>query len=319
MKLFKIFLISLFLIFTSNAKDLEPTNSLIASGAVTDMVIKNNHLYASTDASCVDIFDINTKELTNSIKISKIEDFMGDIIDAKIYSVDVLDDMILILSQGKKGGRNIFIYKDEKLQTIISDEKRFFIAKAKFIEKDKIIFSLLGNQLYLYDIKNKKKLYVEQISQSKFSDFDLNDDKSKIIIADESGILHQYETLTGNFIKNFENKNLDNVFQVDWKKDRILTAGQDRRAVVYNDIKNSAYYKQVNFLIYSCGLSPSSNLAGFASDEENNVTIFDTRYKNNLYKLQGNKMTLTNILFLNENEVFVSSDDKKINYYKLKD
>lgn len=29
-------------------------------------------------------------------------------------------------------------------------------------------------------------------------------------------------------------------------------------------------------------------------------------------------MIITNIVFLNEKEVFVSSDDKNINYYKLK-
>lgn len=319
MKLFKIIFISLFLIFTSYAKDLLPTKSLEANGAVTDLVINGNLLYAGTDASEVDIFDINKKELIKSIKISKIEDFMGDVIDAKIYSIDVLDDMVLILSQGQKGGRNIFIYKDEKLQTIISDKKRLFIAKAKFISKNKIIFSLLGNQLYLYDLTNNKKIYIKQISQSKFSDFSLNEKKNKVVIADESGNLHQYETLTGKFIKNFENQNLDNVFKVDWKKDKIITAGQDRRSVVYDDITNGAYYKQVHFLIYSCGLSPSSNLAGFASDEENNVTIFNTQSKVNLHKLRGNKMTLTNILFLNEHELFVSSDDKNINYYNLKD
>ena len=77
------------------------------------------------------------------------------------------------------------------------------------------------------------------------------------------------------------------------------------------------YYKEFSFLIYSVGLSPSGNLAGVASDEENNVTIFNTNTKENLYKLTENKSTLSNILFINENEIFVSSDDKKINYYKI--
>ena len=41
---------------------------------------------------------------------------MQDTIDSKIYSVDVLADNILILSQGEKGGRNIDIYNDGKLK-----------------------------------------------------------------------------------------------------------------------------------------------------------------------------------------------------------
>ena len=58
-------------------------------------------------------------------------------------------------------------------------------------------------------------------------------------------------------------------------------------------------------------------MAAVASDEENNVTIFNVNSKENLYKLMQNKSTLTNILFVNENEIFVSSDDKQINYYKI--
>ena len=101
------------------------------------------------------------------------------------------------------------------------------------------------------------------------------------------------------------------------KNDLIITAGQDRRVGIYNFDEKKSYYKEASFLIYSVGLSPSGKLGGFASDEENNVTIFNTNTKENLYKLTQNKSTLTNILFFNENEIFVTSDDKKINYYKL--
>ena len=118
-------------------------------------------------------------------------------------------------------------------------------------------------------------------------------------------------------LKTFKNQNLDNVFQADIKGNLILTAGQDRRAAVYNIDTNSAYYKEFSFLIYSVALRPSTNLGAVASDEENNVTIFNTKTKENLYKLFLNKATLSNILFLNENELFVASDDKEINYYKI--
>jgi len=33
--------------------------------------------------------------------------------------------------------------------------------------------------------------------------------------------------------------------------------------------------------------------------------------------LKGNNTTLTNILFKNEKEIFVTSDDERINYYKI--
>lgn len=318
MKKFIFVFLSVFLYLSNvSAKDLTPNYSLKTSGGVTDLVLKNENLYVATTDSSVDIFNINTKEKINSIKVPKIKDFMKDTIEARIYSIDVLENNVLILSQGESGGRNIDIYKDGKLNKIIEDKDRLFIAYAKFIDENHIVYALLSNQIYLYDIKNKKVVNEVQISQSKFSNFKLNEDKSKIVVADESGILTLLDTKDLNPIKRFDTLNLDNVFQVDMKKDIFITAGQDRRCAIYSLDERISYYKEGSFLIYSVALSPSGKLAAFASDEENNVTIFNTTTKENLYKLTQNKTTLTNILFINENEIFVSSDDEKINYYKL--
>jgi WD40 repeat protein len=304
-------------ILNINAKDLTPTSSLLASGGVIDLVLNNDKLYASTAASSVDIFDIKTQEKIDSIKMPKIKDFLGDIIDSKIYSVDVLNDNILILSQGEQGGRNLDIYTNGKVENIIKDTERQFIARAKFLDENHIIYALLSNQIYLYDIKNKKILKEIQVSQSKFSSFKLTQDKSKLVVCDESGVISMLDSKSFEILKTFRYQNLDNVFQVDIKDNLILTAGQDRRAAVYNLDTNEAYYKEYSFLIYAAALSPSTKLAAVASDEENNVSIFDTSTQANLYKLTQNKATLSNILFLNENEIFVTSDDKQINYYKI--
>ncbi|QKE27746.1 nitrate reductase accessory protein [Arcobacter acticola] len=321
MKLLKDFLYIFFILnlFISNinAKDLTPSSSLIASGGVIDLVLNNDKLYVSTAASSVDIFDIKTQEKIDSIKMPKIKDFLGDIIDSKIYSVDILNDNILILSQGEKGGRNLDIYKDGKFESIIKDTQRQFIARAKFLDENHIIYGLLSNQIYLYDIKNKKIIKEIQVSQSKFSNFKLTQDKTKLVVCDESGVINMLDSKNFDIIKTFRYQNLDNVFQVDIKDNLILTAGQDRRAAVYNLDTKNAYYKEYSFLVYAAALSPSTKLAAVASDEENNVTIFDTSSQANLYKLTQNKATLSNILFLNENEIIVTSDDKQINYYKI--
>ena len=321
MKSFKYLLYLFFILNLSilniNAKDLTPTSSVLASGGVIDLVLNNDKLYASTAASSVDIFDIKTQERIDSIKMPKIKDFLGDVIDSKIYSVDVLENNILILSQGEQGGRNLDIYTNGKFENIIKDTQRQFIARAKFLDENHIIYALLSNQVYLYDIKNKKILKEIQISQSKFSSFRLTQDKSKLVVCDESGVISMLDSKSFDILKTFRYQNLDNVFQVDIKDNLILTAGQDRRAAVYNLDTNKAYYKEYSFLIYAAALSPSTKLAAVASDEENNVTIFDTSSQANLYKLTENKATLSNILFLNENELFVTSDDKQINYYKI--
>jgi hypothetical protein len=296
----------------------EPEMQLKADGSVIDLVYRDNTLYAATDASIVDIFDVAENKIIKKIEVSKIKDFMGDVIDSKIYSVDVIDDKVLVLSQGEHGFRRVDIYKDEKLTSVISVEDKLYIAKAKFLDSDTIIYGLLGNDIISYNIKTKKKNWSIQASQSKFSNFVFNEDRSSVVVCDESGDLHVISTKEGKVTKVFSGQNLDNVFQLDYKNGMIATAGQDRRVVVYDVETGSAYYKTASFLIYSVGLSPSGKLVGYASDENNNVTVFKTLTKSTVAVLGGNKMTLSNIVFINENELFVASDDTTINFYKLK-
>ncbi len=303
----------------SYQKELNPKYSLKASGAVTNIVLNNNLLIAATTASSVDIFDIDKKELVKKITIEKIKDFTNKQIDSKIYSTDIIDDKILILSQGESGGRDIFIYEDEKLQNIISSKDRLFIAYAKFLDSENIIYALLSNQIFIYNIKEKTIKKELQISQSSFSHFILNDKKDTLFIADESGIISLVDIKSFKKTKTFQGQNVDRVFQVDMKKDLLLTAGQDRRVAVYSLGFSKPYYINSDFLVYSAALSPSSKLAAFCFDEQNSVVVFDTQTREVLYKLNGNKALLTNILFLNENELFVSSDDENINFYNLKE
>jgi len=295
----------------------KPVAQYISSGAVTDIVYKDNKLYSATDASCVDIFDVKTKKIIQKIKVSQIKDFMGDVIDSKVYSVDIIKGKILILSQAQKGARRVHIFENGKLELFIPYTKGLFIAKAKFINEKTILLGLLSNELISYDLKNKKENYRVAISQSKFSNFVLNEDKSEVVVADESGDLKIHATKDAKLLKELSGQNLDNVFQVDTKNGIIATAGQDRRVVIYAPKFNSAYYKHAKFLIYSVGLSPSGKIVGYSYDEDNNVALFNTITKSKMGLYGDNKMTLSNILFINEKEFFCASDDRTINLYKI--
>ncbi len=311
--------VSLLILLTSMyATEIQkPLEKFISSGAVTDIVYRDSKLYSATDASCVDIFDTKTKKIIQKIELPQIKDFMGDLIDSKVYSVDIINEKVLILSQAQRGARRVHVYENGKLELFIPYTEGLFIAKAKFLDENTILLGLLSNEIISYDLTNKKENYRVPISQSKFSNFVLNEDKTEVIIADESGDLKIHNTKDASFIKELSGQNLDNVFQVDTKNTVIATAGQDRRVVIYNTKYNSSYYKHASFLVYSVGLSPSGKIAGYAADEDNNVALFNTRTKGKIGIYGGNKMTVSNILFIDEKEFFVASDDKTINFYKI--
>jgi len=315
----KILLILLLTLSFLNAKKLkEPQARFIASGSVVDLFYENSKIYAATDAGSVDIFSIDSKKVLQRIQLSKITDFMGDEIDSKIYSVDKIGKSILILSQAQKGARRVHVYKDNVNELIIPYTEKLFIAKAKFLNEHTILMALLSNELISFDIIKKKINYKIQVSQSKFSNFVLNEQKNEVVVCDESGDLKLHNTNDGSFIKTLSGKNLDNVFQVDYKNGLIATAGQDRRIVIYNTKTSSSYYKTSSFLIYSVGLSKDATLVGYSCDENNNICVFNTHTQQEIAKYGGNKMTLTNIIFVNKNQFLSASDDKSINLYTIK-
>ncbi len=300
------------------AKPVMPVSHYDASGAVVDMIVHDGKIYCSTDSSSVDIIDLNSKKRLKQIKVDKIKDFMGDLVDAKVYSVDVMKEKILMLSQAEQGYRRLYLHVSGKNQLIIDTDAQLSIAKAKFLDKNTVLLALLGDELISYDLTTHKQNWRVQVSGSKFSNFVLNEDRSEVVVADESGDLQIVATKDGKHLKTLSGQNLDNVFQVDYKKGIIATAGQDRRVVVYDVNDGSAYYKSAHFLIYSVGLSPSGKRVAYSSDENNNVTVFNTKTKSTLGLFSGNKMTLSSIVFLNENEFLVATDATIINRFKIK-
>ena len=315
----KKFIVLLILTLSLNAQNIKmPFATLEASGGVIDLLYKNGIVYSATDSGSVDIFDLKTKKLLKQIKLEKIEDFMGDLVDSKVFSVDESDGDIMVLSQSKKGFSRVHIHKNSENILIIDYKKNLSIIKARYLDSNTILLALLSNEIISYDIGKAKQNYRIQVSGGKFSDFDLNEDKSKVAVADESGEVRIFKTKTGKLLKVLKGQNVDNIFQISYKKNIVATAGQDRRVGVYQTTLGSAYYLQSDFLIYSIGLSPGGKKIAYASDENNNVSVFDTNTKKTLGKFGGNDITLSNIIFINENDFLVSSSHKNINLYSVK-
>jgi len=313
LKIFILILLSIVPVFAM--KTLTPTYSLETSGNAQSLVVDKDTLYVGQDNGKVEVFNLATKKLLETISIPNIIDFMGDEIPAKIYSIDKIDDKLLIVSQGMKGYRNIFLYENKKLEKIIGIESKYFIQKASFVSSDEIIFGLLSNQIGLYNFKMKKLFYLVQVSGSSFSHFMISEDKKSIATTDESGKVRILDTASSRITYEYPGINLDKVYQLDFKKGIILTAGQDRKSVVFKG--NKHYEMNFDFLLYSCALNPSASLGAVAYDENNDVMVFDIKSEEKLFNLVGQKATLTQILFKSEKELFISSDSKSLNYFNL--
>ncbi len=315
--MFKILqLISLTILFLY-ADSILPTTVIKSDGEVIDMIVKNGSIYATTDTGKVDIYDFKTKKLKELIVFKKIKDIFGDMNAPRVFSVDVMGDKVILASQGTEGFSRVYIYYDKKLHRLFDENDRMPIMKVRYIDKDRILLGLLSSELVLYDLKNRKVIYDKQVSESKFSDFRLDKKKRVLAFSDESGSVKLIQVKDAKILKTFSGQNLDNVYQLDYKNHIIAVASKDKKCGIYKDDGSMAYHKKSNFLVYSTGLSPSGKLCGYASDDKNDITIFNTCTKENLQKLTKNDNPISNIIFIDENSV-ITSDKNNIKFWNLK-
>ena len=316
----KIFLFC-FPLFVLALTTIKPAHSIQSSGNVFDIVVSGNEVYLANGVGVIEVFERKSKTLKPILSLEYIKDFMGDSIGAKIYSIDKLGNRLLLSSQGNKGYRNVFVYHldTKKLTKIIGIDKKMYVKKSLFVDEKTIIMGLLSNQIILFDLEQNKKIYDKQINTSPFSDFALSQDKKTLATTDESGIVQILQVKNAKVIRRQKPTNLDKVYQIDYKNQATLTAGQDRKSVFYSTqpAKKRAYILEFDFLIYSCALNKDASLGAIAYNEDNDILIFDTKTKERKYNLHGQDATMTKIVFLDDNTLLSASESKTIHLWKL--
>jgi WD40 repeat protein len=296
-----------------------PVDTIDLNGTAKDMVYHDGKLLVATDMGHIEVYKMPEREKIKEVSIPDVKDFMGDIMPARVMSADMIGEKYLLLSDSGKGGyANLFIHENGKTVNIIGPEDHEALIKARFIDKDHILLGYLSNEVSLLDINTKKEKYRVQLSESKFSDFALNEDKSRAVFSCESGVLSVIDVQSGKVVKTLEGQNVDNVYKVDFKHGMVSGAGQDQRGSLYDVKTGRGSYIKGSFLIYATGLSPSASKVAFAMDEKNNISIYDTFTKSKIALLKGQKSTLNVIIFKNENELFSASDDSTVMIWNIK-
>ncbi len=295
-----------------------PVASIDINGTAKDMVLHQNRLLVATDMGHIEVYDTASREKIKEISIPDVKDFMGDIMPARVMSTDAMKGQYLLLSDSGKGGySDLYLYKEEKLVKLLGPEDKSAIIKARFVDENHILLGYLSDEVALLDTVSKKELYRTQLSESKFSDFMLNEEKTQAVFACESGVLSILDVKSGKVIRELKGQNVDNVYKVDYRSGMVSGAGQDRRGSLYEVKSGKGSYISGDFLIYATALSPSAKKVAFAMDEKNNISIYNTADKSKIALLKGQKSTLNVIIFQDEKRLFSASDDNSIMVWDL--
>ena len=310
------FLLSLFLLQHCYSKEIQPTFVFHSKGFVNDFVIDKDKIYVANDEGSVEIFDLATQKLVNEIFIEPIFTSQQTWKNATILGVDRLDNKTLIISNDKGPYTNAWIHDGKTLHHTITPEKKLSIKKARFHDNDTILLGTLGYEISLFNSNDNYQEYVTQPEQSSFSDLVLSKDKKTMVTASESGQVMLSDVKSGKVLKEFKALNLDKIFQLAYKNDVIITAGQDRRVVVYHKDDNP-YYIKSNFLVYSVGLSPSGKVGIYSSNTDNDLQLFNTYDGEKTDTLKGHYARPSVIKFYDENSLFSAGYENKIFYWRL--
>lgn len=303
-------------------KKLQPSLILHTNGDVVDIKINNGIIYTATANSTIDIFkdNLDKKQKSTTIKVDNIKDYIGNIIGAKIYSVDAesSSNKVLFVAQISNGLRDIYIFENNKIIKVLELSYPEPVGKAMFIDNETIVFAVLSNELILYNLKTKKIINKVQINASSFSDFALSPNRGVVASANESGDISLFDSKTLTLIKTLKDVNKGNVYNVAISQSFVATAGQDRIGGLYNwhTGKSSKYHSQ--FLIYATAISDDEKYVAFSFTEDNEIAVFNTINGALEYLLQGRKSTINTIKFIGNNRVVSGGDDKNLLFWELK-
>ncbi|MDR3346573.1 MAG: hypothetical protein LBS73_05290, partial [Campylobacteraceae bacterium] len=158
-------LLMLFAAFlTLSAAQMVQDGVIKTKNSVLGIHVYQNLLFAATNNGTVEIFDLKNNSLKNEIILPQFKSgFSDELVSPRVINTDTLDGKkVLILSDDTQGGKALFMYEGGELRQIFSHKDKLNISKAYFVDESKIILGTLGNEIKLYDLKQKTFLYSVQ-------------------------------------------------------------------------------------------------------------------------------------------------------------
>ena len=274
------------------------------------MDIHNELLYISTDGGEVQVVNLGSFKNEKFIALPDTESFFATQ-KAKVFNTDEINSKILILANGNLGKKILYIYENKKLKSI--ELKNESIKKAKFIDEKTVALASLSNEIYFYDLDEKKVTSSYKFSTSALSDFEILG--QNIIVSCEGGLIFIYSIKDSAVIKTI-NAHKDNIYDIQVADNgSIISGSTDRKAGIYkNDTLNLI---ESEFLVYAVGIDKSGKKAAFMNSEDSKVVVIDTKTLNKTDEIKTSQGILNGIIFYND-FIMTSSYEKDIKIWRVK-
>ncbi len=290
---------------------------------ITAAQLDENGFFVGTDAGEVLRYDLRTKRLDDgfAIKLPSAKNYLDGKINARIHALDIHKGVFLIASEGDFGTQNVSVCQNSNTCTTIKSPFTN-IKKVFFLDEKTAIFALLSADIRLVDLSEffsgtkTPKLNIKK--EFKFSITSLNDiaistDKSRLLAGTESGELQIFGIKEWKVLANYDKINKDTIDQVDYKGGVVLSCGKERKLGIVRGGEQK--FDQKPFLVYSCALSPSGQIAAYSmlnADNYNSATtLIQTKDFKALKSFENGRFFAKFIVFTSESE-FIVAGDKQI-------
>ena len=295
----------------------QPDRVIKASANVISSNLIDEILYLGTDGGELDIYDIKADKFLEPIKFRTVKTHFSDAEPTKIFSIDRLGDMLLVLTEMDYNERYLYVFKKEgALWSEISNMRlaNKSAKKAFFIDEKTAVVSDFGNEIYFIDLESKKAVFKHKFSIALYVDFEINKTRDKIAIGAESGVIYIYNLKTRqteqtlNFFK-------DNMYDIDYKNDVVAVGSIDKQAGVYDGRMN--YFKS-DFIVYAVGLSEDAKTFSFMNGEQSDILVYDVSSKEKLATVKTGQQILNEIYLSNEGRLISVAYEKEIKFWSVK-
>lgn len=306
-------------LFAGNAKKIRQVK---ANGGILDASLQNRQLVVSTDRGRVEVYRVKNLKKRATIRFKDIVDFYGDPIHPKVFSADILGQKhsrLLAIVECSDGQRRLVQSNlAGKKKTLIDAGKGLQMRKVRFVDKHLALIALMSSEIILFDLDKTVIRYRAQISRSMFSDFKLDEKRKKAAFCSESGEVQIIRVADGVVLRTLKGGNKDNIFKLDYRMGTVLTGGQDRRAVLYNESDGRFRIFNAGFYVYAVAMDKAVKKMAYVANEKSGIDILQIATAKRLSLIPEMDRPVNSLLFKNENRLLICDDGGYIQEWSIK-